>query len=213
MYAMPVPVDQERRTPGRPRSARAERAIVDAVLALLSEGMAVEALSVEAVAARAGVGKATIYRRWPRKHAMVVDAIATLKLPPPEPTGESVRDDLVALLRSVCVPKDQLAERILYCLGPALRRDGEFFQAYQAILEPRRQAMRAVLRRGIRHGELREDLDVEVAVAALGGAVALQRMMRWNPALDTEDLPERLVDLVLAGARVADPGPAARPVR
>src|SRR5262245_55241567 len=67
--------EEARRSPGRPRSPRADEAIIEAVLDLMAEGTSVEALSIEAVAARAGVGKATIYRRWPNKDAFVVDAV------------------------------------------------------------------------------------------------------------------------------------------
>jgi AcrR family transcriptional regulator len=82
------------RSPGRPRSVRADEAIVEATLDLLAEGNTIETLSIEAIAARAGVGKATIYRRWSGKEALLRDALRTLKGTPPEPTGRSVRDDL-----------------------------------------------------------------------------------------------------------------------
>ena len=86
------------RSPGRPRSVRADEAIIEATLDLLAEGMSVDVLSIEAIAARAGVGKATIYRRWTGKDALLHDALATSKAPAPLPAGESVRDDLVLLL-------------------------------------------------------------------------------------------------------------------
>ena len=70
--------DQERKAPGRPRSARADEAIIEAVLDLLAEGTPFDALSIEAVAARAGVGKATIYRRWSNKEALLFDAVRTV---------------------------------------------------------------------------------------------------------------------------------------
>src|SRR5262249_5933040 len=67
------PSEQDRKGPGRPRSPRADEAIIDAVLDLLAEGTTAEALAIETIAARAGVGKATIYRRWPNKEALLVD--------------------------------------------------------------------------------------------------------------------------------------------
>src|SRR5918911_454834 len=88
-------VDQDRKAPGRPRSARADEAIIDAVLDLLAEGPAAESMSIESIAARAGVGKATIYRRWPNKEALVVDAVTALKGPIPPIAGESVPQDPV----------------------------------------------------------------------------------------------------------------------
>ena len=64
------------RPPGRPRSERAARAIIDATIDLLAEEGGVAGVSIEAVAARAGVGKTTIYRRWPNKEALIIDALA-----------------------------------------------------------------------------------------------------------------------------------------
>jgi AcrR family transcriptional regulator len=90
--------DQERKAPGRPRSARTDGVIIDAVLDMLTDGYTADTLSIEAVAAKAGVGKATIYRRWPNKEALIVDAVASLKGPVPKIKGESVRDDLITLL-------------------------------------------------------------------------------------------------------------------
>ena len=85
---------------GRPRSSEAERAILDATVALYAErGMA--GLSVEAVAARAGVAKTTIYRRWPSKEELVLAAVTAARGPAPEPPGASVRDDLLFLLGRV----------------------------------------------------------------------------------------------------------------
>src|SRR5690242_3897693 len=111
-----VTADQDRKAPGRPRSARVDEAIIEAVLELLAEGVPVEALSIEAVAARAGVGKATIYRRWANKDALLVDAVAALKGPLPELAGESLRDDLVTLLRPVGRNAPTRAATVLPCL-------------------------------------------------------------------------------------------------
>src|ERR1051326_7360110 len=74
------------RRPGRPRSERADRAIIDAALSVFAES-GPEGLCIETVAARAGVGKATIYRRWPGKEELLLDAIAALQAPLPEPAG------------------------------------------------------------------------------------------------------------------------------
>ena len=95
------------------------------MLDLLAEGTTAEALSIEAVAARAGVGKATIYRRWPNKEALLVDAVGALKGPLPEMPGESVRDDLVTLLRSTIKVRASRAGRIMPCLIPEFQRNPE----------------------------------------------------------------------------------------
>jgi AcrR family transcriptional regulator len=146
--------DPDRKGPGRPRSARVDEAIIDAVIELLSEGVTAEALSIEAVATRAGVGKATIYRRWVNKDALLVDAVGALKGPLPEIGGMSVREDLVALLRPVG-RKAAHSAAVLPCLISELKRSPKLNEVYQKIIEPRRELMRSVLRRGIDAGELR----------------------------------------------------------
>src|SRR5262245_55974777 len=128
--------DQERKAPGRPRSAQADEAIIEAVLDILAEGTTPEALSIEAVAARAGVGKATIYRRWTSKEALILDAIITLKGPPPEPEGVSVRDDLVALIRPIGKPESTRAGRIIPCLIPVIHRSPDVLLAYHKLMAP-----------------------------------------------------------------------------
>lgn len=158
-----------------------------------------EALSIEAVAARAGVGKATIYRRWSGKEALIADAIRTLKGPMPQPAGKSVREDMVMLLSFVARPADQRAMQIMPCMVPEIHRSPEQRRIYQELTEPRRELMREVLRRGVQTGELRDDFDIEVAIAMLAGPVLMQKLMSWNPKIDEKTLPEKVVDGVLRG--------------
>jgi len=190
----------DRRSPGRPRSPRADEAIISATLDLLAEGVGVEALSMEAVAARAGVGKATIYRRWASKEQLIVDAVATIKGDLPVLAGESVRDDLLTLLRSIAVSAGSRAARIVPCLLSEVRRNAELGRCYQRLSEPRRELIREVLRRGIARGELRADLDLDVVVAMLT-APLVQAALTGNPMLDGGDVPVRLVDGLLPGLR------------
>ncbi|MET7671734.1 TetR/AcrR family transcriptional regulator [Micromonospora luteifusca] len=190
------------RSPGRPRSIRADEAIIEATLDLLAEGSTVEALSIEAIAARAGVGKATIYRRWAGKDALLLDALRRLKGVMAQPAGHSVRDDLVLLVGAIGKNVDPRAAKIMPCLAPAVNRSPDQFQLYQNIIAPRRQLMREVLRRGIDEGVLRADIDVEVTMALLTGPMLIQRVLQWNPELDEQTLPVQVVDAVLEGIRV-----------
>lgn len=194
--------DLERKAPGRPRSAKADEAIMSAVIDLLSEGQAGSALSMEAVAARAGVGKATIYRRWPNKEAMLVDAVRTMKGPPVQPPGESIRGDLIALATANRGTRMEAYGKVTACLLPDLVRDEELRKAFSAVMEPRRDLTRAVLRRGIENGELRADLDIELSLLMLSSPSMVQNWLNWNPNVPREGFAEKLVDAFLRGAAV-----------
>jgi AcrR family transcriptional regulator len=195
-----VAADQDRKGPGRPRSARVDEAIVEAVFELLSSGQSADAISIEAVAAKAGVGKATIYRRWPNKEALLIDAILAMRAPLPEPRGESVREDLVALITAMRQKRMKQYGKVAACLLPELVRSEEMSRVYQGVVEPRREVMRSVLRRGVATGELRADLDVEMTLLMLAGPAIVQNMLRWNPNVPDEHFAENLVDMVLRGA-------------
>jgi AcrR family transcriptional regulator len=188
------------RARGGPRNARVDEAILDAVIALLGDGQSVDGLSMDAVAAKAGVGKATIYRRWPNKEALLIDAVATMKGPLPEPAGESVRDDLVMLVAATRQKRMEQYGKVAACIFPELVKNPEMHSVYQGVVEPRRNVMREVLKRGIRNGELRADLDVEMTLLMLSGPALAQNIMRWNPQVPDEGFAETLVDAVLRGA-------------
>jgi AcrR family transcriptional regulator len=191
---------QDRKAPGRPRNAQADQAIIQAVFDLLSSGLSADALSMEAVAAKAGVGKATIYRRWPNKEALLVDAVATMKGPLPEPKGESVRDDLIMLIAAMRNKRMEHYGKVTMCLLPEIAKSPEMRRIYQGVIEPRRDIMRAVLRRGIENGELRADLDVELTLLMISGPAVAQNMVNWNPQVSDEGFAEALVDALLRGA-------------
>ena len=192
-----LPPEQARRA-GRPRSEQADRAIIEAALDLFAES-GPEGLCIEKVAARAGVGKATIYRRWPGKEDLLLAALAALKAPLPEPKGESVRDDLVALLdamRTEAVDPRQVRQFALL-LGEGERYPRLIERYVEAVVEPRRDVFRAVLRRGIATGELRETTNVEVAVDMLTGTVLARA--RVGPDRSERGYARRVVDELLTG--------------
>jgi AcrR family transcriptional regulator len=186
------------RRPGRPRSERADQAIIDAALSLFAES-GPEGLCIEQVAARAGVGKATIYRRWPGKEDLLLDAIAALKAPLPEPAGRSVREDLVALLAAMGqdTADPRRARQFALLLGEGAKYPRLMARYVETVLEPRREVIREVLRRGIATGELRPDLDVDAALFMLTGAVVVRR--GYEQSAIPPDYPERVVDELLRG--------------
>ncbi|MCF2532816.1 TetR/AcrR family transcriptional regulator [Yinghuangia soli] len=190
---------------GRPRSAAVERAILDATLRLIADEGSVGALSIEAVAQAAGVGKATIYRRWPNKEALVIAAVEAAEHPIPELPGKSARDDLVLLLTALRTNLvDQRAGGLVSIVLTEVKRHPELWRRYHdVVIERRREAMREILRRGVASGELRDDLPIEV-MKDLFSAPLLVRKMVHDTELP-EGLPEQIVDAVLRG--VAAPGP------
>jgi AcrR family transcriptional regulator len=188
------------RRPGRPRSEQAEQAIIEATLDLFAE-QGFEGVCVEAVAARAGVGKATIYRRWPNKEELLLAAFGSLKSPFPEPEGVSVRDDLLAMVEVMCADKadPRKARRYALLLGEGEKYPRLMARYKETVVEPRREAMRAVIRRGIQTGELRPDTDIEIAMLTLTGVI-MAREKTPDGALDVDgDFAARLVDGLLLG--------------
>ncbi|MFG2072526.1 DNA-binding transcriptional regulator, AcrR family [Nonomuraea maritima] len=188
------------RPAGRPRSEKAEKAIIEATLDLIGEGVGVAELSIEAIASRAGVGKTTIYRRWSNKEDLVVDALATMKAPLPPLSGTSVRDDLISLLEAMRSESGQARSRcvmnIVMSEADRHRRITERFM--ERAVEPRRRAMREVIERGIVTGELRPDLDVDMGMAIISGTMLWHT--KWGPAGDlSPELPEQIIDAALAG--------------
>ena len=186
------------RRPGRPRSERAEQAIIEATLELFAE-KGPDGLCVEAVAARAGVGKATVYRRWHNKEDLLLAALGSLKSPLPHPDTGSVRDDLIALVTVMSQNAVDPARTRQYTL---LLGEGEKYPRLMArytetVVEPRRDVIRSVLRRGIAAGQIRADLDIEVAMLTLTGAAMSRGRCEIVP--HDGEFATRVVDSLLAG--------------
>ncbi|MGW1888782.1 TetR/AcrR family transcriptional regulator [Streptomyces sp. NPDC002004] len=189
---------------GRPRSEAVERAIIEGVVALLEEGVPLADISIERVARTAGVGKATIYRRWSDKEELFVEVVRTAEPPDPELPGTSVRDDLIALLESL--RQRGLAGRssaLLHNVYAQMKSHPTLWKAYETtVVEPRRRLANEVLRRGQETGELRADADLELANDLFVGPMLVRSVLRPDSELP-EDLAERIVDSVLAGLRPA----------
>jgi AcrR family transcriptional regulator len=182
---------------GRPRDPSRDVAIAQATLDLLAEG-GYAAVTMEAVAARAGVGKATLYRRFPAKEQLVVDALATLADAVEVPEDAGVRDQLVLLLETVR-RKSSLASRILPRLVGEAVDNPELMRRYrEQVVEPRRERLRAAVRRAIAEGLVRPDVDLDHVLDLLIGPLAYGRLL--HPDRDpSEDKARRVVDDVLNG--------------
>jgi AcrR family transcriptional regulator len=186
------------RRPGRPRSERAEQAILDAALDAVADH-GVDGVSCEDVAVRAGVGKNTLYRRWPGKEDMLIAAFASLKSPLPEPRGESAREDLIAMLGVMAADADdpRYARQFALMHGEGQRYPRLVKRYKEQVVEPRRELIRSVLRRGVATGELRQDTDVEIAMLTLTGAVLARG--KHDPAPAEPGFATRVVDELLRG--------------
>jgi AcrR family transcriptional regulator len=186
-------------TRGRRRSASSHRAILAATQELLVERPYRE-VTIEGIAARAGVGKQTIYRWWPSKAALVLEAYLTGAdaIPPP---GEqaSVREDVRALVGwLIAVLSEPTGGRIVAGLVGDLQHDAVLAEGFHRDVVPaRREAMLAALERGRARGEIRPDADLELAVDALHGAVFYRLLLSGEP-LD-EEFAKRLASQVVAG--------------
>ena len=194
---------------GRPRSEKARKAILGAAAELLlARGLS--AVSMDTVAERAGVSKATIYRWWPTKETLALDALYTEWAPAhpaPRDTG-SLRGDLLALLRpwARLVSNGPYA-RVLGALITQAQTDPAFAADYrQRLIEPRRDQARAVFQRAIQRGEIPANTKIEVALDLLYGPL-YHRLLHGHAPL-TDRFTQDVVDMALAGIQPA-PHPAA----
>jgi AcrR family transcriptional regulator len=192
------------RAPGRPRSHEADRAILDATLDLLIEE-GYSGVTIEGVAARAGVAKTTIYRRWPSKAEMVVEAIGATAEKLPIPKVGSTRAGLAKTLAHTIsrMSADPSAGRILMGLAAETCRNEELADAVRrGIVEKRRRAMFALLERGIAQGEIRPDIDLDLVADMLGGPVLFRLLLGGD--MDPR-IASRAVDMLIEGIGAKPP--------
>jgi AcrR family transcriptional regulator len=193
---------------GRPRSEKARRAILEAAAELLLlRGL--DAVSMDAVAERAGVSKATIYRWWPSKEMLALDALLdwAAASAPVRDTG-SLRGDVLALIRPwVREIRRRPFGPVIAAFVSEAQSDAKFADAYRThFVEPRRDAMRAVFARAAERAELAADVDVEVALDLIYGAV-YHRLLHGHAEL-TDRFARDVVDLSLNGILTAREGDA-----
>jgi len=188
-----------KRPPGRPRCEDTRKAILRSTLKLLQESGFPD-LSIESIAADADVGKATVYRWWPNKAALVADAFSSsadeeLRFPN---TG-SVRSDMNIQMRHLVRVLRGRRGRIVAALIGGGQSDPELITAFrERFMMPRRREAYATLRRGISRGELPADLDLDVILDTLYGSLYMRFLIRQTGL--TEDYVDEVVDLVMNGA-------------
>lgn len=188
---------------GRPRDADADRRILDAAAALmLADG--VQATTVDAVAARAGVAKATVYRRWTSKEDLVVDALGrVVDVQVPVPDTGSLRGDLTAVYLAALAFLSSEPGRAFVRVGAAeAARDERVAEVYQAGLRRRLAEVAPVLDRAVQRGELPADADRALLLDWLP-ALLVYRILMAAPLPTAADVP-RLVELTLHGMGATD---------
>jgi AcrR family transcriptional regulator len=187
----------QRRRPGRPRDPGYDKAILDATLAILfDKGYA--GLTIDGVAARTGVGRPTIYRRWSSKPALVIAALAQSVGLSPTPDTGALRDDLLAFQRQqVRMMNRPESRRITAGLVADLVADPELAETYFGdYIGPRQRSVWQALQRGIDRGELRPDADLTLIYDLLLGPLFMRSVVRGEPL--APNIAEQTVDLVLA---------------
>jgi len=173
------------RRPGRPRSVECDRAILEAALVEYAE-RGFDGLNVDAVAARAGVSKATIYRRYPSKVELVIAAgYAVAEEVAPKPDTGSLRGDLLSAYQNLArlLNMEVLGRAVRQVVADSLRH-ADLAAMHEEMLRERRQGTIDALDRAKRRGELRRDLDVELAADMLAGPLFYRHIISHMPIDD-----------------------------
>jgi AcrR family transcriptional regulator len=191
---------------GRPRSELSHRAILDAANVILEERGFVD-LTIDEVAQRAGVSKATIYRRWPTRGTLVFEAFsADFLARQPLPDTGSLRGDLLSALRAwIKTVKGTVTGRTLIGLIAEVQRDPELAEIWrERFITPVRTHHRLMIDRAVARGEVSTDADPEVILDLLYGPLYHRLLQSHLPLSDR--FVQSVVDIVIAGVRPASPG-------
>jgi AcrR family transcriptional regulator len=181
---------------GRPRSEEAHRAILEATLELLVE-VGFSAMTVEGIASRAGVGKATIYRRWPSKLPLVVEAYGRLPGFEEADTGD-LAEDLKKMLRSYLQAFNASPlSAVLPSLAGERAHNPELEELFEPVSKGRRQPLIRAFERAVDRGDVPPDIDLELAADLVVGPIAVALFFkggRLNPRMVGP-----MVDMALSG--------------
>ena len=183
----------------RPRSAESHAAILQAALELVVDG-GLRGTSIEGIAARAGVGKATIYRRWKTKEELFAEALRSIAVALPDPDTGSLRGDVLALTASALEHMPPKAALLMPRLMVEAADDPALFAVMREVLvDPRRKVLRAILQRATERGELREGLDFEDVTDMLIGPLVYEILITGGDMPTVSKLPARILEIALEG--------------
>jgi AcrR family transcriptional regulator len=187
------------RRPGRPRSAGVDEALLDPTLQLAGE-VGINGMSMDDLAQRAGVSKATIYRRWPSKEALVLDSLARAIRPFDLVDTGSVRGDLDSYLRELGHRmRTGRTSDVLPDLISASARDAALRESLDEWVLHRREPLNTILGRAVQRGELAAETDLDIIIDALLGAFVYRRLLSHAPLDDA--FVTRLLDTVMPSIR------------
>lgn len=197
-----VPAEAPRARPGRKRDHSRDADILEVAADVLAES-GYDGMTIDMVAARAKAGKATLYRRWPSKNDLVIDAVACMKSAGLDlsklPDTGTLRGDLIAMIHPPSIADAEKKLRIMAGVVSMLTRSPELADAArEAIIEPRASATRALLRRAVERGEISADCDIDTLALVSPSMVAFRVLMLRRP-VDREFL-ESLIDSVVLPA-------------
>jgi len=181
---------------GRALDASRDVAICRATLDLLAE-IGYDNLTMDAVAARAHASKATIYRRWPGKAALVVDALQRSKGSMVDPDTGSLTGDLEAMSEGFCSPENSFNAKIMLGLITALAHDAEIRDVFrERMIEPRMEAMRTLFERAVERGEVSRECNLDLLVS-LFPALLIQQVLITGELPDAEFVKQVRRDVIL----------------
>lgn len=162
--------DTTRKSPGRPRSTQSHQAMLQATLELLGE-VGFDAMSIDAIAARAGVGKTTIYRRYTCKEELVADAIESVREEVSIPDTGNLWDDINELIENAAqITLSPLGRQTVAMIISSASSNPQFAEIYWTkYLQPRRKAFAVVLERAKARNEVQANLDPGLVFDTMSG--------------------------------------------
>lgn len=199
MSADNIEKQKGRGSPGRPRSAEAHEAILQSTLTLLAE-LGYERLSIEAIAAHAGVGKRTIYRRWDSKEALVVEALAQIKRIPNIPDSGDVQQDILRWVEVfIDTAQSPLERQLLALIVSTLSHQPQLVERYWSqYATPTYQALSEILQRGQAQGTVQMNVELDAVIDILSGTLLYQVLVKPPTETVLEDFKKAL-GIILQG--------------
>ena len=191
---------------GRPLDVTRDADILDAALDVLAE-VGYDGMTIDMVAARAKAGKATLYRRWPSKTELVIDAVACMKNSDVDfdnlPDTGTLRGDFIALMKTPTIKDATQKMRVMSGLVSLISRNPELAEAARAaVIAPRAELNRRLLQRAIDRGEISKDVDIPF-IASISPSMVTYRTIMLGKPVDREFLIKILDKVVLPACGLA----------